>query len=196
MLTGKLIFAQAVEALFVRALGPRLSREGRARLKEVGLDLSEPLRPAYTLEQWKGFLRVVAPEAFPAAPPDVAYFGLGERYHQGLRHTAVGRASMALVTKLGPRRSLERVPHHVRAGNNFNEVRLEEVGPDSATLWMRDVTADNPFFACGFLAETLRTSGAGDVRVEPVAFDGSAATFRLTWASASAGTLVATATAG
>ena len=182
MFTEKLVFAQAVEALFVRALGPRLTRDGRARLKDVGLDLSEPLRPSYTLEQWKGFLRVAAPDAFPAAPPDVAYFGLGERYHQGLRHTAVGRASMALVTKLGPRRSLERVPHHVRAGNNFNEVRLEEVGADSATLWMRDVTADNPFFACGFLAETLRTSGAGDVRVEPVAFDGSAATFRLTWA--------------
>lgn len=196
MPTDKLVFAQSVEALFVRALGPRLSREGRLRLKEVGLDLAEPLRPAYSLEAWKGFLRVAAPEAFPAAPPDVAYFSLGERYHQGLVQTAVGRASMALVTKLGPRRTLERVPHHVRAGNNFNEVRVEEVGRESATLWMKDVTADNPFFACGFLAETLRAAGAADVHVEPVAFDGTAATFRLTWASTPAGVLAASATAG
>ena len=181
MPTEKLVFAQAVEALFVRALGPRLSREARGRLKEVGLDLAEPLRPAYALEQWRGFLRVAAPDVFPAEPPEVAYLGLGTRYHQGLRQTAVGRASMALVTKLGPRRTLERVAQHVRAGNNFNTVRLEEVGEDTATLWMMDVVADNPFFACGFLAETLRTSGAAHVRVEPVAFDGTSATFRVTW---------------
>lgn len=196
MPSEKLVFAQAVEALFVRALGPHLTREGRQRLKEAGLDLGEPLRPAYGLEPWKGFLRVAAPDVFPAQLLEVAYFGLGARYHQGLRQTAVGRASMALVTKLGPRRTLERVPHHVRAGNNFNTVRVEEVGQEAATLWMSDVMADSPFFACGFLAETLRDSGAADVRVEPVAFDGTAATFRVTWARGASVPLVASATAG
>ncbi|MGZ3456918.1 MAG: DUF2378 family protein [Archangium sp.] len=179
--TEKLVFAQSVDALFVRALGPHLTREGRRRLKEVGLDLSEPLRPAYALEQWKGFLRVAASDAFPAASPPEAWFHLGERYLQGYRQTAPGRASMSLVTRLGPRYTLERVPHNVRAGNNFNEVRVEELGTHAATLWMKDVAADNPFFACGFLAETLRAAGAGDIRVDPVAFGGTAATFRLAW---------------
>jgi uncharacterized protein (TIGR02265 family) len=181
MPSEKLIFAQSVEALFVRALGPHLTREARQRLKAVGLDLSEPLRPHYTVEQWRGFLRVAAKDVYPELPPHEACFELGARYLQGFRQTSVGRASMALVTHLGPRRTLERVPYNVRAGNNFNEVRVEESTQDSATLWMKDVTADNPYFAAGFLAETLRCAGAGNVRVDPVAFDGTAATFRLTW---------------
>lgn len=180
----KLVFAQSVDALFVRALGPHLTREGRRRLREAGLDLNEPLRPAYGLEQWKAFLRVAASDVFPAASPKEAWFGLGERYLQGFRQTSQGRASMALVTRLGPRHTLERVPHNVRAGNNFNEVRVEELGTHAATLWMKDVAADNPFFACGFLAETLRTAGAGDIVVDPVAFDGTAVTIRLTWTHA------------
>jgi uncharacterized protein (TIGR02265 family) len=177
----KLVFAQSVEALFVRSLGPHLTSEGRRLLRGVGLDLSEPLRPAYLLEQWRTFLRAVAPEAFPKASLDAAYFGLGERYVQGYRQSAVGRASMALIAHLGPRSTLERISHGARAGNNFNEARVKELGDREATLWMKDVTADNPFFACGFLAETLRGSGVVDIHVEPVAFDGTAATFRLTW---------------
>lgn len=181
----KLVFAQSVEALFVRSLGPRLTSEGRRLLREVGLDLSEPLRPAYAVDQWRTFLRVAASDVFPSEPPNRAYAGLGERYVQGYRQTAVGRASMALIAHMGPKGTLERVSHVARAGNNFNEVRVEELGQLAATLWMKDVSADNPFFACGFLAETLRGSGATDIHVEPIAFDGTAATFRLTWAVAS-----------
>jgi uncharacterized protein (TIGR02265 family) len=196
MPSEKLIFAQSVEALFVRALGPHLTREGRQALKAAGLDLSEPLRPHYTVEQWRGFLRVAARDVFPGLPPHEACLELGARYLQGFRQTSVGRASMALVTQLGPRRTLERVPYNVRAGNNFNEVRVEESTQGSATLWMKDVTADNPYFAAGFLAETLRSAGAGQVKVEPIAFDGTAATFRLTWARGVARSPVAAAGQG
>jgi uncharacterized protein (TIGR02265 family) len=177
----KLVFAQSVEALFVRSLGPHLTSEGRRHLREVGLDLAEPLRPAYPLEQWRTFLRVAAPDVFPRASPDTAHFGLGERYVQGFRQTAVGRASMAFVAHLGPRGTMERVSQSARAGNNFNETRVKQLGQREATLWMKDVSADNPFFACGFLAEMLRGSGATDIHVEPIAFDGTAATFRLAW---------------
>ncbi|WP_044889300.1 TIGR02265 family protein [Myxococcus hansupus] len=193
MASEKLMFAQSVEALFIRALGPYLTREGRQRLKAVGLDLSEPLRPQYTLEQWRGFLRVAARDVFPELPPHEASFALGARFLQGFRQTSVGRASMQLVTQLGPQRTLERVPYNVRAGNNFNEVRVEESTKDSATLWMKDVTADTPDFAAGFLAETLRSAGAGQVKVEPIAFDGTAATFRVTWTKAAGRAPVASA---
>jgi uncharacterized protein (TIGR02265 family) len=121
---------------------------------------------------------------------------LGERYVQGYRQTAMGRASMALVAHLGPRGTLERVSHGARAGNNFNEVRVKELGHREATLWMKDVSADNPFFSCGFLAETLRGSGATDIHVEPIAFDGTEATFRLTWDVAARRPTLAVAAAG
>ncbi|WP_095979348.1 DUF2378 family protein [Melittangium boletus] len=181
----KRVYAQSVDALFVRALGPHLSRDGRRRLKDAGLDLGEPLRPSYALAQWKTFLRVAVEDVFPGLPEREAWSRLGERYLQGFRLTAQGRASMSLVTRLGPRHTLERVPHNVRAGNNFNEVRVEELGTHGARLWMRDVAADNPYFACGFLAETLRAAGAEDIQVEPVSRDGTAATFRLSWMNAS-----------
>jgi uncharacterized protein (TIGR02265 family) len=181
----KLVFAQSVEALFVRSLGPHLTSEGRRQLRDRGLDLAEPLRPAYALEQWRSFLRVAAPDVFPKASPDSAYFALGERYVQGFRQTAVGRASMAFIAHLGPRGTLERVSHGARAGNNFNETRVKQLGQREATLWMKDVSADSPFFACGFLAEMLRGSGATDIHVEPISVDGTAATFRLAWEVAS-----------
>ncbi|WP_434386881.1 DUF2378 family protein [Melittangium boletus] len=182
--TEKRVYAQSVDALFVRALGPHLSREGRRRLKDAGLDLNEPLRPSYALEQWKACLRVAVEDVFPGLPEREAWSRLGERYLQGFRLTAQGRASMSLVTRLGPRPTLERVPHNLRAGNNFNEVRVEELGTHGARLWMRDIAADNPYFACGLLAETLRAAGAEDIQVEPVAREGTSATFRLTWMSA------------
>lgn len=98
---------------------------------------------------------------------------------QGFRQTAVGRASMSFIAHLGPRGTLERVSQSARAGNNFNETRVKQLGPREATLWMKNVSADKPFFACGLLAEMLRGSGATDIRVEPVTFDGTAATFHL-----------------
>ncbi|WP_375756497.1 DUF2378 family protein [Corallococcus exercitus] len=180
----KQIFAQSVEALFVRALGPYLTRDGRQKLKAAGLNLSEPLRPHYSLEQWRAFLDVAARDVFPGQPLETAYLELGARYLKGFQQTSVGRASMQLVTHLGPRKTLERVPYNLRAGNNFNEVRVEELSTEDATLWVKDVLADNPFFACGFLAETLRASGAGSPEVKPIAFDGTAATYRLTWSQA------------
>ncbi|RKH15251.1 DUF2378 family protein [Corallococcus sp. CA047B] len=180
----KRIFAQSVEALFVRALGPHLTRDGRQRLKAAGLDVAGPLRHNYSLEQWRAFLEVAARDVFPGQPAEVAYLELGARYLQGFRQTSVGRASMQLVTHLGPEKTLERVPYNLRAGNNFNEVRVEELSKNAATLWVKDVLADNPFFACGFLAETLRASGAGTLEVKPIAFDGTAATYRLTWTQA------------
>ncbi|RKH41010.1 DUF2378 family protein [Corallococcus sicarius] len=179
--TEKRIFAQSVEALFVRTLGPHLTRDGRQRLKAAGLDLSQPLRHNYSLDQWRSFLDVAARDVFPGQPAEVAYTELGARYLQGFQQTAVGRASMQLVTHLGPEKTLERVPYNLRAGNNFNEVRVEELSRNAATLWVKDVLADNPYFASGFLQETLRASGAGTLEVKPIAFDGTAATYRLTW---------------
>lgn len=178
----KLVFAQSVEALFVRSLGPRIMREERLRLREAGLDLSEPLRPAYLLEQWKTFLRVAASAVFPTNSTEAAHFALGEHHVQGYRQTAVGRASMSLISQMGPRGTLERISHNFRAGNNFNQARVEELKDRSATLWLKDVAADNPFFSAGFLTETLRGAGALDIRVEPIAFEDSSATFRLAWA--------------
>ena len=177
----KQIFAQSVEALFVRALGPYLTRDGRQKLKAAGLNLSEPLRPHYSLEQWRVFLDVAARDVFPGQSLESAYLELGARYLKGFQQTSVGRASMQLVTHLGPQKTLERVPYNLRAGNNFNEVRVEELSRNAATLWVKDVLADNPYFASGFLQETLRASGAGTLEVKPIAFDGTAATYRLTW---------------
>jgi uncharacterized protein (TIGR02265 family) len=184
MLNEKLVFAQSVEALFVRSLGPRIMREERRRLREAGLDLSEPLRPAYPLEQWKTFLRAAASAVFPTNSSEAAHFALGEHLVQGYRQTAVGRASMLLISQMGPRSTLERISHNVRAGNNFNTARVEELKDRSATLWLKDVAADTPFFSAGFLTETLRGAGAHDIRVEPIAFEDGSATFRIAWAQA------------
>lgn len=58
--TERLMFDHVVEGMFHRALGKRLSAAGREQLRAAGLDLSKPLRPAYPMEQYFGFLEIAA----------------------------------------------------------------------------------------------------------------------------------------
>lgn len=181
---SKLMSAEAVESLFVRVLGPRLGGEGRRRLKEAGLDLEQPLRAVYALERWRAFLRIAASEAFPRSPPQESYLELGRLYLRGWLQRLREPGLHERLRRLGPRYALEQVVAQVRVGNNFNEMRLQELGEESATVWVRDVAADNPLFTCGLLHEGLSVAGAEQVEVAPVAFDGTAATLRAAWRSA------------
>ena len=54
------MFDHVVEGMFHRTLGKRLTPVGRAKLKEAGLDLEKPLRPAYPMNDYFHFLEIAA----------------------------------------------------------------------------------------------------------------------------------------
>ncbi len=181
MNSEKLVYAQTVEALFVRALANRLTPACRGYLKAAGLDLDQKLERTYTLEQWKEFLRIAAGHVYGGVPAEAAYYSLGERFMDAYFGTFFGRALLGVVKLAGPRRMLLRAAMGFRAGNNFSDVEIVERGPTTVELRMNDVLADLPTFAAGLLARAVELSGGWRVVALPEEFDGTAATIHIRW---------------
>jgi uncharacterized protein (TIGR02265 family) len=181
MTSEKLVHAQTVEALFVRAFENRLTPACREALKRAGLDLDRKLEKAYTLEQWKDFLRIAAAHVYGGVPAEAAYYSLGERFMDAWFGTFLGKALLGVARLAGPRRMLLRAGHGFRAGNNFSDVQVVERGPASLELRVNDVMADQPTFMAGLLARAVELAGGWRVVALPEGFNGTACTFDIRW---------------
>ena len=178
-----LVFEQTLEAVFLRGLHGRVPPSCKARLRQAGLDLDQKLRPTYPLDAWMTFLRITAQELYPEEPVDQGAFKLGETCIDGFRETMLGRAVLSLLRVLGPRRALMRATQNFRAGNNYTESRLKELGPRQFELWMNEV-GPLPTFTAGILHAGLRTAGAENIRVDLSGYDGHACTYCISWSEA------------
>lgn len=176
----QVVFEQTIEGLFLRGLKGRLSPRAHQRLKEIGVDLSRGLLPAYPFSTWMRSLEVAAEEVFGSHPTEEAMFKLGETLIEGYQLTLLGRAVLSMAKVLGPRRTLLRSTQNFRSGNNYTETKLSELSPTSAELWMNEVGA-YPSFTQGILVAALRAAGAQELKVEVVGYDGHAATYRVGW---------------
>ncbi|MFE8604976.1 DUF2378 family protein [Archangium violaceum] len=180
----KVVFATAVEALFVRALGANLSSFARRRLREAGLDLEKSLEVSYPLDEWKTFVHVASGALYPHLQPVEAHWWMGIHFMEGYLQTFTGRVVAELAPALGPRRMLERIGQDLRSGNNFSEVELVGHSPRHCELWMNDVLDDVPSFAAGFILRAQQLAGARGVHVDVASYDGTACTFDIRWREA------------
>lgn len=185
-----LVFEQTIEAVFVRALHGRLAPACKARLRQAGLDLDQKLRPAYPFDAWMTFLRITAEELYPGEPLEQGAFKIGEACIDGFRETMLGRAVLSLLRVLGPKRALMRATQNFRAGNNYTESRLKELGPRQFELWMNEV-GSLPSFTAGILHAGLRTAGAENILIEMKGYDGHGCTYCISWSEASVSSGVA-----
>jgi uncharacterized protein (TIGR02265 family) len=172
------MFSQAVEG-FVRALGDRLDDRAKDGLKAIGLDLRKPLEPAYPLDTWFAVMRFGARLIAPGLPEPEQLEQLGRRFIDGYEQTLVGRALLASMRVLGPRRTLERMSRNFRSGNNYTETRLEPKGPTDYELWFNQVRSTD--FYRGMLEAGLTRTNAKALQVRLVTHDSAGATFRVTW---------------
>jgi uncharacterized protein (TIGR02265 family) len=185
-----LVFEQTIEAVFVRALHGRIPPSCKERLRQAGLELDRKLRPAYPFDAWMAFLRITAQELYPDEPLEQGAFKIGEACIDGFRETMLGRAVLSLLRVLGPRRALMRATQNFRAGNNYTESRLKELGPHQFELWMNEV-GSLPTFTAGILHAGLRTAGAENIRIDLSGYDGHACTYSISWSEASVSSGVA-----
>ena len=177
-MTEKLIFAQTFEGL-LRSLGGNLTPQLSAGLRQRGLDLSVSLRPAYPLRVWIEVLSFVARELHPGLAPDTAVAAVGRTFMDGYGETMVGRAMMAMMRLIGPRRTLERVTRQFRTGNNFSETKLSLVGATEYHLWVNEVQLAGWYV--GILSRGLELAGGKEVKVELLQRDAGGGTFRVRW---------------
>jgi uncharacterized protein (TIGR02265 family) len=180
----KVVFATAVEALFVRELGASLTSLARRRLREAGLDLEKPLHVSYPLDDWKTFVHAASSALYPHLSPVEAHWWMGIHFLEGHLQTFTGRVVAELAPALGPRRMLERIGQDLRSGNNFSEVELVGHSPRHCALWMNDVLDDVPSFAAGFILRAQQLAGARNVHVDVASYDGTACTFDIRWREA------------
>src|SRR4029453_3394206 len=117
-------------------------------------------------------------------------FKIGEACIDGFRETMLGRAVLSLLRVLGPRRALMRATQNFRAGNNYTESRLKELGPTQFELWMNEGGPD-PSFTARTIHARLRVAGAHDIVIETSGYDGHPCTYRINWSEASVSSGVA-----
>jgi uncharacterized protein (TIGR02265 family) len=172
-----LIFSQTVEGL-LRAMAP-LAPGARARLKELGVDVDKPLRPAYPLEQFLSVMDFAGACLAPTEPPLEQTRLLGRRFMDAYRDTLIGRAMVAGMRIIGPWRTLERLSNKFRTGNNFSETHLTRLGPTEARLWCNRVS--RPGWYLGLLSRGLELAGAEDVAVSLIDQDAGGGTFLVRW---------------
>jgi uncharacterized protein (TIGR02265 family) len=179
MATEKVVFEQAIEGLFVRALGPRLTPDCKARLKVLGLDVDAKLLPAYSFDVWMKALEVVSSELYPTQPLPEAMFKVGSLLIAGYQETFLGRAVLGMIRVLGPRRMLMRATQNFRSANNYTESRVTDVDAKTVELWMNEV-GPHPTFTAGIVYGALAATGVTP-SVVVKDHDGHACTFVCTW---------------
>jgi uncharacterized protein (TIGR02265 family) len=181
-MSGRRIYDQSFEGLFVRGLGARLTPTVKQRLREAGLDLERKLEPAYPFEVWDRCVAIAVRELYSQEPEEVAYRLLGERLVHGYQETLMGRAMRAVLRLLGPRRLLARVGEALRSGNDYLTSRLTERGATEVELWANEVGLTRYLLQGALLAGLQLSQPAGKaVRVEVRGFDAEGVTFHISW---------------
>jgi uncharacterized protein (TIGR02265 family) len=178
----QLVFAHGIEALFIKALGVRIDRTCRERLRAEGLDLDRKLLPAYEFSLVDRCQKIVADSVYPDKSPNEAAWLLGEAQVMGYVDTFIGRALFSVLKLLGPKRILSRLTHSWRSGNNFIETKMTEAGPNRFEVWVNQV-GNHPEFSQAVLATAMRLAGNAQVKVEVLKYERPNCTFLVSWPS-------------
>lgn len=180
-MADRYIYAVAVEAFFLRALDGRLDAIARARLREAGLAVDEPLLSIYPAEVVHRCIAIAAEACYPAASPDEAQYRAGRDHLDAFVQSYPGKMMAALARQIDPAQILEYTATFIRLGNNFTESRTRALGPARIEVTLNDV-GEVPGWYRGILQRGLEVSNVADVKVETVpAAPPPGASFLVTW---------------
>lgn len=180
----RVIFGNTVDGLYRKTLARDMTPELRVRLRELGLDLDAPLLAAYPHPTWVRCLDELGRSLYPDRTLEAARRQLARRWVEGYAQTLVGAAVMTLARVVGPMRSLERMTHNFRSGNNFTETRLTVLGPATADLWFNEPESTEGFVE-GVLEEGLLRIGVQGLAIHRTRHGPDACTYHLQWADRS-----------
>ncbi len=173
-------FSQVVEGLWGRALAGRLDVDLKGALRDAGLDLTQPLLPAYPAEKMNEWVRLTARSLYPHLDEHESLRKLGNDFFLGYTRTLIGTAMLALMRVIGTRRSLERMQRNFRTGNNYIDTRFTSNGKGRAQLWMKDVNGLPAYYA-GMVEEGGRATGARDMVAKWQLHPDGSCTYDVTW---------------
>lgn len=178
----RVIFSHSVESMFIRGVGEAMTPALHDELKRIGIDFSKRLMPAYPLPVWNAAITAAATRLFPAMPLEESTCKLGEQMVSGYNETVVGKALLAMLRLIGPRRTVLRTRKSFRSGNNYSEVEVVEHSPTDFTLTFNESGVAR-WVSKGLVLAGIRFAGAKSPSVEVEKYDDEAVTLRVTWES-------------
>lgn len=173
------VFATAVESLYLRGLKDRLTPELRDAIRGLGIDLDRPLLPGYGLDTWAQALRVTAATLFPGRTLEQATAEMGRITFNSLRETTIGMALFPIFRLIGPRRVLQRMTRSLRNGSNFIETKVVAEADGEADVWFNRVREVG--FYTGVLEAGVIAAGARDAAVTVHSRQGDEVVYRVRW---------------
>jgi uncharacterized protein (TIGR02265 family) len=180
-MADRYIYAVAVESFFQRAMAGRLDAATRARLREVGVAVDEPLLSVYPAAVFHRAVAVASEAAYPGLPAEEAHFRAGCAHIDAFVLTYPGKMMAALARQIDPRTILEYTATFIRLGNNFTETRARVLGPTRVEVWMNEVGVV-PGWYRGILHRGMEVSNVTGVAVALVpGTTPPAAAYDVTW---------------
>lgn len=184
-MADRYIYAVAVEAFFLRAMAGRLDAGAKARLRDAGIAVDEPLLSVYPASVFHRCVALAAEAAHPGTDPEDAQYRAGRDHIDAFVQSYPGKMMAALARQIDPRTILEYCGTFIRLGNNFTETRARTVGPSQVEVWMNDV-GDVPAWYRGILHRGMEVAGVKGVSVQVVpGVAPPAATYAVSWAGRS-----------
>lgn len=166
-MADRYIYAVAVEALFQRALADRLDGAAKARLRDAGIAVDEPLLSVYPAEVFHHAVAIAAAAVYPGLAPEEAQFRVGLDHIDAFVQSYPGKMMQALARQIDPRTILEYTATFIRLGNNFTESRTRALEANRVEVWMNDV-GDVPGWYGGILQRGLERANVKGVQVRLV----------------------------
>ncbi|MCC6337169.1 MAG: DUF2378 family protein [Myxococcales bacterium] len=172
-------YGQVVEAIFIKGLGPRLTPQVAALVKQEGINLDK-LLPGYPVGQVVKACHRVLPALFPGMPMRDAMAELGALSTRGYNETLVGRAAIAFLKLIGTRRALESLNKTLSAGNNYLQTQFTALSGNQARIHLSDASGVPDFYR-GLIEEGGRLLGAKGFKVDNGAATAPAHEFLISW---------------
>ena len=138
-MADRYIYQVAVEAFFVRAVAGRFDAAAKARLRDAGIVVDEPLLSVYPADVFHRCIAIAAGFLYPDLAADEAQYRAGKDHIDAFVQSYPGKMMAGLARQIDPRMILEYTATFIRLGNNFTESRVRVVGPSQEEVWMNDV---------------------------------------------------------
>jgi uncharacterized protein (TIGR02265 family) len=178
LMSERLVFKPAVQALLINGLADCMTPEVRGQLHALGFDFDK-LLPGYPYPLWERAIDLVTTTLFPDLERPEAQSELGRRLAiASAEANPVSKRLLPLMRLMGVSRAVKRALSHTTEVN-FNVVSFSDESAGSLTVHMSDVGAI-PHFARGSiigLGELLGTP----LRAQLLRFDAPQATYVVEW---------------
>src|SRR6266542_426202 len=101
-MADRYIYQVAVEAFFLRAMQGKLDAVAKARLRDAGMAVDEPLLSVYPADVFHRCVAIAAEAAYPAASPEDALYRVGKDHIDAFIQSYPGKMMVALARLIEP----------------------------------------------------------------------------------------------